>query len=162
DQRLWNAPRLGLERDRVTSERMLAANAGVLLAIDYALALSEKGKVSSPLLPASSSSCSCQLSAVTRPRYVFRWRCAVSKASWALFRLLPTFSKWFWKKSNDFCALASSARLFSKRLATSYHLCTSAMVCSAISRVLGETGNTCCAFSQSASSRLRTASMYRV
>ena len=38
-------------------------------------------------------------------------------------------------------------------------MCTSAMVCKVISKVFGETGNTCCALSQSASSRLRIASI---
>ena len=44
---------------------------------------------------------------------------------------------------NDFCALPNSWRLFSKRLATSYHLWNSAIVCSVIRSVFGETGKTC-------------------
>src|SRR5204862_23764 len=83
---------------------------------------------------------------------VVRWVDAWSNACCALPRLLPTLANGFWKKSNDFCAFASSSRLFSKRIATSYHLCTSAIVCKVIRSVFGETGNTCCALSQSASS----------
>ena len=49
-----------------------------------------------------------------------------------------------------------------RTIAVSGETASVALVCEVISNVFGDTANTCCTFSQSASSRLRTASIYRV